>query len=77
MKSIEELRAQFLGLISDYSESAYCAGWMTGIEETIRDHGGLWIYLAAACGGWPKGYRAENGWEPLTDDEKAEINGQK
>lgn len=69
----ETARAQMLELISDRSESRWAAGWMDGIEETVRAAGGVWTVLAAACGGWPVGYRAEGGWDPLTDDEQATV----
>lgn len=66
-----ELRAQFLDLISAYSEDTWAAGWEAGVEKTIRRDQGIWLALAVACGGWPNGYRAENGWDPLTGDERA------
>lgn len=63
-------RAQMLDLLSAWSEDNWAAGWMSGIEKEARRAGGLWTVMAAACGGWPKGYRAEEGWEPLTTEEK-------
>lgn len=67
------LRAQMLDLISAYSEDTWCAGWHMGVEDEVRRLGGSWLVLAALCDGWPKGYEAENGWDPLTDDERAEV----
>lgn len=67
---VEAMRAQFLGLISAYSEERWCAGWMDGIEESVRKDGGLWLFMAAACGGWPIGYRAEGGWAPLPEADR-------
>ena len=61
-----EARAQFLDLISAYSEENRAAAWLVGIEETVRTIGGVWLAMAVLCGGWPKGYRAEDGWDPLT-----------
>lgn len=58
----EQLRSQFLDMISDYSESTWCAGWMDGVENEVREIGGTWVAIAAACGGWPIGYRAIDGW---------------
>lgn len=68
-----ELRAQMLDLISAYSQQGWAASWIIGIEEIIRRDGGIWLAMAAVCGGWPKGYRAKDGWEPLTEAEWAEI----
>lgn len=67
----EVMREHFLDLISAYSEDMWCAGWMSGIEQEIRRQQGVWLPMAVACGGWPKGYRAEDGWDPLTDEERA------
>lgn len=68
------LRDRFIGLIQDYSEGKYCAGWMSGIEDEIRASGDpLWIVLAAVCNGWPGDYpdRDEEWvWRPLTDAER-------
>lgn len=68
------LRQRFVGLIQDYSEGKYCAGWMTGIEEEIRESGDpLWIVLAAVCSGWPGDYPdigEDWKWYPLTDAER-------
>jgi hypothetical protein len=55
--------------ISAYSEDRWAAGWLNGIEKELRAAGGLWIVMAAACGGWPIGYEAEHGWQPLTERE--------
>ncbi len=63
------LRDAFCELISAYSEDRWCAGWMTGVEKTIREQGGIWIGIAYICGGWPIGYRGEDGWDPLTQEE--------
>jgi len=67
-----ELRRRFLGFISNESEARWAAGWMMGIEDTLRSEQGIWLAMAVACGGWPKGYLAENGWDPLTTDELLE-----
>lgn len=64
-----EVRARFIDSISEYSEQNWCAGWMTGIEKEIRTKGGAWILLAFLSGGWPSGYEAEDGWDPLTEEE--------
>lgn len=69
----DALRLQFLEWLSDWSETNWCAGWYSGIEEKAREAGGLWLVVAAACEGWPKGYRAEDGWEPLTVEELARL----
>lgn len=63
-------RQQMLEAISGYSEDHWAAGWLNGIERQVRERGGLWIVMAAACGGWPLGYEAEHGWEPLTETER-------
>lgn len=68
-KPLAERREQFLEAISGYSEDRWAAGWLIGIEDQVRAEAGLWIVMAAACEGWPLGYRAEQGWDPLTDDE--------
>lgn len=62
---LERKRAQFLDMISAYSQDHWAAGWMDGIENDIRSEGGLWVDIARACGGWPIGYMAEGGWEPF------------
>ena len=66
---VEQLRAQFVALLSAWSEQRWAAGWHSGIEDEARRVGGLWLVMAAACGGWPKGYEGEDGWEPLTGEE--------
>ncbi len=66
-------RRQMLEAISGYSEDHWAAGWLTGIEQEVRALGGLWILMAAACGGWPLGYEAEHGWEPLTETERQAL----
>lgn len=66
---VETARAQFLDAISDYSEDRWCAGWMIGIENDVRELGGRFLLMAFAADGWPIGYRAEHGWDPLTDHE--------
>lgn len=63
------LREQFVELISAYSEDRWAASWMSGIEAEIRTIGGAWIVQALVCGGWPIGYRGEDGWAPLTEAE--------
>lgn len=63
-------RQQMLEAISGYSEDHWAAGWLDGIEKEVRELGGLWIVMAAACGGWPVGYEAEHGWDPLTETER-------
>lgn len=69
MLPVDVLRDQFLEAISGYSEDRWAAGWLYGIEKQVRAEGGLWLLMAAACGGWPTGYRAEHGWEPLNEAE--------
>jgi hypothetical protein len=71
--SRQDLREKFLGAISAYSEDMWCAGWLNGIEKIVRAERGIWLTMAVACGGWPLGYRAEDGWDPLTDDEMREY----
>lgn len=68
-KPLADRREQFLEAISGFSEDHWAAGWLDGIEEQVRAEGGLWVVMAAACQGWPSGYRAEHGWDPLTDEE--------
>lgn len=68
-----ELRSQFLDFISMHSEDTWCASWMDGIEKEIRADKGIWLYLAYVCEGWPKGYRAHDGWEPLSTEEMQEV----
>lgn len=67
--TVDVRRRQLLDAISGYSEDHWAAGWLNGIEIEVRKLGGLWIVMAAACQGWPLGYEAENGWDPLTDIE--------
>lgn len=71
--SLAKRRALFQTLISDYSESQYCAGWHAGIEQDIRAQGGLWTVLAAACDGWPSDWTEQAEWADLTDDEWVEA----
>lgn len=56
------MRRQFIEIISAVSEDLWCAGWDSGIVETLMAEGGLWSAMASECGGWPLGYRAEEGW---------------
>lgn len=63
-------RCQMITLMSAWSEDQWSAGWDSALDERIREGANdLWLMMAAACGGWPKGYRAEDGWEPLTAKE--------
>lgn len=73
--SLSYVRARFLDMISAYSESQYAAGWKTGIELDIRtdEQNLLWLAVAGACQGWPLGYRAATGWDPLTDEEQVRL----
>lgn len=64
-EEVQRMRKQFIELISAYSEDRWAAGWFGGIEEDIRKEGGIWNAIAEACQGWPKGYRGEDGWDPL------------
>lgn len=68
-------RQRFLDLISDHSEGKYAAGWMSGIEDEIRESGDpLWIVLACVCDGWPGPYPAREDewtWRPVTLTERA------
>lgn len=72
-EQLDQMREFFLEAISAYSEDHYCAGWLSGIEEQIRANGGPWLILAYYAGGWPKGYRAEHGWEQLSFKEIVEF----
>ncbi len=57
-------RMDLLGLISDYSESHWAAGWMSGIEREIALKGDYTIFsFIGKAIGWPIGYNAEEGWE--------------
>lgn len=71
--ALDVRREQMLEAISGYSEDRWAAGWLNGIETQIRKIGGLWLVMAAACSGWPVGYRAEHGWEPLNEAELAAL----
>lgn len=70
MTEQDVLRSMFITSISEYSEDMWCAGWMSGVEHDIRREGGIFLVMAFLAGGWPRGYRGEDGWEPLTDEEK-------
>lgn len=59
---LEKRRAQFCDMISGWSEDHYAAGWIIGVVGMVKKEGGLWAVLAEACGGWPIGYRGEDGW---------------
>lgn len=69
----EALRGMMCDLISAHSEDIWAAQWMRGIEDDVHKQGGQWLVMAWVCGGWPKGYRGEDGWEPLDATELAEI----
>lgn len=70
---IELARAQFVEAISEYSEDRWCAGWMRGVENDVREIGGRFLLMAFTAGGWPLGYRGEDGWDPLTPEELASL----
>ncbi len=74
VSSREQIRERMLEAISEYSEDRWAAGWMNGIEREVRAIGGGWTLMAAACGGWPIGYRGEEGWDELTEGEINEIS---
>lgn len=67
---LAQVREWFVDAISNYSEERWCAGWLIGIEEIIREEGGPWLWPAGLARGWPLGYRGEDGWDPLTEDEQ-------
>ena len=68
------VRFQFCDAISGVSEERWSAGWHIGIVEQLRREGGLWLRMAHAAGGWPVGYRGEDGWDPLTEAELAALS---
>jgi hypothetical protein len=70
----ELLREQMIRMIGAYSEENWAVGWLEGIDQQIRLEGGLWIAMAAVCGGWPQGYQGEEGWIPLSRDEWAKLH---
>jgi hypothetical protein len=71
--SLAASRQQMFKAISGHSQDRWAADWLIGIEKNIRGVGGLWIFMAAARDGWPLGYEAEHGWEPLNAAELAAL----
>ncbi len=72
-KQRDVIRDMFITSISEYSEDMWCAGWMSGIEEDIRNGNEQFLVMAYLADGWPQGYRGEDGWESLTDDERRQA----
>jgi hypothetical protein len=66
-------RIEFCQRIRGYSEDRWCAQWMRGVVDEIRKEGGVWLVHAARAQGWPIGLDGEDGWEPLTDDERDAV----
>jgi hypothetical protein len=69
--TMDQMRRLLVDAVSAYSEMQWCAGWLVGIERIIREEGRAWVVLAYLAGGWPIGVDGEDGWAPLTADEKA------
>jgi hypothetical protein len=59
-------RADLLEAISDASQGAFAAGWLSGVEKILLLRGGLWALLADALG-WPYGHRGLIEWDTDLD----------
>lgn len=66
--ALETLRNTLLEMMSDWSESHYAAGWMSGTEEKLHAQGGVWEILGRAIG-WPSGYEGDADFRWLTWEE--------
>jgi hypothetical protein len=67
---VTRARDEFCQAIRGYSEDLWCAQWMRGVVDTVRKEGGIWLMHAARSLGWPIGLDGEDGWEPLTAEER-------
>lgn len=54
-ETLDAMRRSLLTMMSDWSEGAYAAGWMSGTEEMLHTQAGVWEVLGRAIG-WPTGY---------------------
>lgn len=71
-ETLDALRRSLLVMMSDWSEGAYAAGWMSGTEEMLHDQAGAWEILGNAIG-WPSGYEHDADFRWLTWDEAGEL----
>lgn len=64
--SQEQIRASMLEAMSDYSQNHWAAGWLGDLDRMLfQSANPLWKAMAELAGGWPLGYRAEDGWVDL------------
>lgn len=49
----DAMRSQLIGMLEDYSENRYAAGWCSGIEHDAWAAGGLWRVMGGYLGEWP------------------------
>lgn len=54
-------RTTLLHAMEAESEARWCASWMINLDRILHAEAGHWEALARA-GGWPLGYRGEDGW---------------
>lgn len=66
-ETLDAFRAALLTMMSDWSESYWAAGWMSGLEEMLHDRGGRWEIMGRAVG-WPNGYEDGPGFAWMTWD---------
>lgn len=71
-ETLDALRLSLLTMMSDWSEGAYAAGWMSGTEEMLHAKGGVWETLGRAIG-WPSGYEHAPDFRWLTWDEAGAL----
>jgi hypothetical protein len=67
-------REQLLEAMSGVSESRWCAGWLTGLEERLHAEGGIWKILGEQVG-WPVGEYGQWTWVTWEHAKNLYFNG--